>query len=151
MECTDMRGEASVVIAAPPEKVYEAVSDVTVLGSMSPECQSCDWLEPGKQFQGHNKLGEMEWTTTCDVVTSEPGREFAFRSGSGDERFTEWRYVMEPTGTGGTKLTESFQVLATPPPLAGADEGRLLGRQQMLVSAAEETLQRLKAHIEGGA
>ena len=151
MEATDLRGEASVTISAPPEKVYAAISDVTVLGSMSPECQSCDWLDQGKQFQGHNKLGDMEWTTVCDVVTAVPGREFSFQAGAPDEKYTQWRYVMEPTGDGGTKLTESFQVLATPPPLMGADEARLLGRQQMLVDAAQQTLEKLKAHVEAGA
>ena len=151
VEATDMRGEASVTISAPPEKVYATISDVTVLGSMSPECQSCDWLEQGKQFQGHNKIGGMEWTTVCDVVTAEPGREFAFQAGAPEEKYTEWRYVMEPTDGGGTKLTESFQVLLTPAALAGADDERLLGRQQMLIDAAQQTLEKLKAHIEASA
>lgn len=149
MQATDISGEESIVIEAPPSAVYAAVSDVTVLGKMSTECQSCEWTEPGERFVGHNQMGDIEWSTVCHVVRSEPGEEFAYQSGSDEERFTEWRYIMEPLSDGGTRLTESFRVLQTPPPLIGANEERMLGRQQMLLDGARHTLESLKAHIEG--
>ncbi len=35
----------SIDIAAPPEKVYALVSDITRMGEWSPECRSCRWAD----------------------------------------------------------------------------------------------------------
>ncbi len=48
----------------------------------------------------------MYWTT-CVIVTSAPGREFAFTVGEGAKALNTWRYTFEPNGDG-TDVTESF-------------------------------------------
>ena len=50
------------------------------------------------------------------VRASEPGRIFAFHTGSPDEPNVHWIYEMEPTGDG-TRLTESWDVELLPPSL----------------------------------
>jgi uncharacterized protein YndB with AHSA1/START domain len=106
--------DASIEIAAPAERVYELVSDITRMGEWSPECYHCEWTNGatgpavGARFKAKNKGGRgPAWFNTPTVTAAEPGREFAFnRSGPGIGSYT-WRYAIEPTPTG-TKLTESF-------------------------------------------
>lgn len=106
--------EVSIDIAAPPEQVYELVSDITRMGDWSPECYRCSWTKGatgpavGAKFKAKNKGGRgPSWFNTPVVTAAEPGQEFAFnRSGLGIGSYT-WRYVLEPTPTG-TTLTESF-------------------------------------------
>ena len=104
----------SVDIAAPPEQVYDLVSDITRMGEWSPECVRCTWTKgatgpvAGARFKATNKGGRgPAWFNTPVVTVADPGREFAFnRSGPGIGSYT-WRYVFEPTPTG-TRVTESF-------------------------------------------
>ena len=104
----------SIDIAAPPERVYELVSDITRMGEWSPECYRCAWTKGatgpavGARFKAKNKGGRgPSWFNTPKVTAADPGNEFAFnRSGPGIGSYT-WRYVFEPIPTG-TKLTESF-------------------------------------------
>ena len=104
----------TVEMAAPPEQVYDLVSDVTRMGEWSPECVRCAWTKGatgpvvGARFKATNK-GKRgpAWSNTPVVKVADPGREFAFnRSGPGIGSYT-WRYVFEPTPTG-TRVTESF-------------------------------------------
>jgi len=104
----------SIEIAAPPDQVYDLVSDITRMGEWSPECYHCEWTKGatgpsvGARFKAKNKGGRgPSWFNTPVVTAAEPGREFAFnRSGPGTGSYT-WRYVLEPSPTG-TKVTESF-------------------------------------------
>ena len=105
----------SVDIAAPPERVYELVSDITRMGEWSPECIRCTWTRgasgpvAGARFKAVNKGGRgPAWFNTPAVTVAEPGREFAFnRHGPGIGSYT-WRYVFEPVPAG-TRVTESFE------------------------------------------
>ncbi len=114
MKERELRDAVSIDIAAPPERVYELVSDITRMGEWSPECYQCAWTDGatgpvlGARFKAKNKGGRgPSWSNSPVVTSAEVGREFAFnRKGPGIGSYT-WRYVMEPTPTG-TKLTESF-------------------------------------------
>ena len=105
----------SIDIAAPPERVYALVADVTRMGEWSPECFHCEWTKGatgpavGARFKARNKGGRgPAWFNTPVVTVAEAGREFAFnRSGPGVGSYT-WRYAMEPIASG-TRLTESFE------------------------------------------
>ena len=106
--------EVAVEIAAPPERVYDLVSDITRMGEWSPECIRCSWTKGatgpavGARFKAKNKGRRgPAWFNTPRVVVADRGREFAFnRAGLGIGSYT-WRYVLEPTATG-TRVTESF-------------------------------------------
>jgi len=113
---TPKRGQAAIQIAAPPARVYALIADITRMGEWSPECYRCEWVgdvrEPtvGARFQGHNRMGPIRWTTTCEIVSAQPGREFAFTvmHDKGDRESTRWRYVLNDMDAG-TELTESFE------------------------------------------
>ncbi|MEX2289247.1 MAG: SRPBCC family protein [Mycobacteriales bacterium] len=109
---TDLRYSESIFVARPPEVVYEMISDVTRMGEWSPICRACWWDEGdgpwvGGRFTGRNSTPDRTWETRSEVVTAEPGREFAFVVG---ESYVRWAYTCVPA-EGGTRLTESWEFL----------------------------------------
>ena len=125
-----MRGSVTVRIAAPADRLWELLTDVTRIGEYSPETFDAEWLDGasgpliGARFRGHvrrNGRGPVYWTT-CRVVASEPGREFAFVVTLGGRAVNTWRYQLLPAGPGPvgcdgaeqgeaeTDVTESFQL-----------------------------------------
>jgi uncharacterized protein YndB with AHSA1/START domain len=143
-----------VHMAAPPERVWDLVSDVTRIGEFSPETFEAQWVggaagpEVGARFRGHvkrNGRGPVYWTT-CTVIACEPGREFAFGVGASGRPLNTWRYVLQPTADG-TDVTESFEL--TPLPLLRL-YWALLGwaRGRTNVSDMRTTLERVKAVVE---
>ena len=153
------RGEASVRVAAAPEKVYELVSDVTRMGEWSPETTSADWVDGatspavGARFRGRNRNGVARWATTPRVVAADPGREFAFVTSWLRKDMTKWAYRMEPDGDG-TRVTESFEMVIDVPWYFTASERWLMGvkdRKADLEANMAKTLERLKEAVEGTA
>lgn len=109
---TDLRHSDSIVVAAPPDVLYEMVSDVTRMGEWSPICRACWWDDghgpwTGSWFTGRNETPERTWETRSQVVVAEPGREFAFVVG---DFWVRWGYTLTPVD-GGTELTESWEFL----------------------------------------
>ena len=145
------RGEARVHIDAPPEKVYDVVSDVTRMGEWSPETTKCVWVDGatgpavGARFKGTNKRGLFRWSTKPKVVAADPGREFTF-----DANDTRWSYRFE-AAEGGTEAIESFEMLKDVPWIYLQAE-KLMGvkdRKADLEQAMQTTLERVKAAVEG--
>ena len=107
---------------APPERIWELVSDVTQIGRFSPETFEAEWTEGstgpavGATFRGHvrrNERGPVYWTK-CRVTACEPGQKFAFGVLTGGRILNTWGYTLEPSATGGgTDVTESFQLAPT--------------------------------------
>lgn len=148
------RVEISRTIAATPEAVYEALSDVTRMGEWSSECQRCEWHDGvhgpavGATFDGHNRNGEHEWTTQGKVIEAEPGRAFAFECSMMDLHFSTWGYRIEPTGSGCvvTEWTEDLRPESTlefSRQLSGIDDRTARNRETM-----STTLERLAAALE---
>ena len=149
-----MRDSVTVHMAAPPERIWDLVSDVTRIGRYSPETFEAEWLDGatgpsvGARFRGHvkrNGRGPTYWTS-CTVLASVPGQEFAFGVGGSDRPLNTWRYRLEPSGDG-TDVTESFELANVAPvrlywALLGWARGRT-NRKGMLA-----TLERIKAEVE---
>jgi hypothetical protein len=156
---TDRRrhDSVSVEISAPPERVYDLVSDITRMGEWSPECRSCRWTggasgpAVGARFKARNKGRRgMSWFNTPTVTVADSGREFAFnRKGPGIGSYT-WRYVLEPTATG-TKVTESYDAERPVPKLMNRITEIWVGsrdRDADLREGMKTTLERIKAAAE---
>jgi uncharacterized protein YndB with AHSA1/START domain len=148
------RLEISREIAAPPERVYAAISDVTRMGEWSEECHSCEWHEGydaavvGAAFDGHNRHGEHEWTTQGKVVEADPGRAFAFECSMMDFHFSTWGYRIEPTESGCqvTEWSEDLRpesTLELSKQISGVDD-----RAQRNLRTMSGTLERLAAAVE---
>ena len=146
-------GSDSIFIAAPPQQVYAFLTDVSKLGTLSPECIRSEWnagqsLGVGATFHGWNRAGDHTWDVDCAVSAVVQNQEFAFRAGIDvlGENATLWRFVLEPR-IGGTPVTEaSVAPFLGSPDLPGAPSP---GRARPLTAGITATLQRLKATIEG--
>ncbi|HYZ93162.1 MAG TPA: SRPBCC family protein [Actinomycetota bacterium] len=152
-----MRGEVSIHIDAPPERVWSLVSDVIRMGNWSPVCYRCEWVggaagpSEGARFRGYNKQGLARWWTECEITECDSPRLFEFRTIDGllnvgyhNREMTRWRYELEPEGAG-TKLTESYELVSFPyllRPLAP------VLRRQNRESGMRTTLERLKSEAE---
>jgi uncharacterized protein YndB with AHSA1/START domain len=151
------RIEISRDIAAPPEAVYAAISDVTRMGEWSEECYDCEWHDGhagpagpavGATFDGHNRHGEHEWVTQAKVIEAEPGRAFAFECSMMEFHYSTWGYEIEPTASGCrvTEWSEDLRpesALEFSKNLSGVDDRTERNRQTM-----STTLERLALAIE---
>ncbi|WP_338748002.1 SRPBCC family protein [Janibacter alittae] len=148
--------EETIEVAAPPEVVYDTVSDITRTGEWSPICVACWWDDPreagqvGARFTGRNELPERTWQTRSQVVAAERGREFAWIVGDG---FVRWGFALAPAG-GRTELTESWQFL--PPGLqmfrekyAADAETQIRARIEQAHTGITQTLAAIKRVVEG--
>jgi uncharacterized protein YndB with AHSA1/START domain len=147
----------STMIAAPPEAVWDLISDVTRMGRWSPETVECRWLGGadhalvGARFVGVNARGGRRWRTYCRVVAADRGRAFAFEvTGGRVFRVAQWRYDLRPVD-GGCDVTESWQdrrgrfMTWYGRRVIGVTDRREHNRRGM-----RETLARLKAAAEAG-
>ena len=103
-------------IGASPRRVWELVSDIELMPTMSQELQSVEWLdgasEPavGAKFIGRSKHESLgEWATTSHVVECEPERVFAWAVEDPANPTAIWRFRLEPKD-GGTELSEWMQM-----------------------------------------
>jgi polyketide cyclase/dehydrase/lipid transport protein len=149
------KGEAKVFVDAPPNVVYDVVSDVTRMGEWSPETTKCVWLDGAKnaavgaRFKGSNKRGFITWSTKPAVVAADPGREFAFEV----DTDVRWTYRFEAEGAG-TNVTESFEMLRDLRwQYAFAERWlmRVKDRKADLERGMAETLERIKTVVESEA
>jgi hypothetical protein len=142
----------SIEIDAPPEAIYDLISDVTRMGEWSPECVRCEWLgaagEVGSTFKGHNRRGPARWSTVARVMVADRPKEFSFATLYRDEPSTRWTYRF--TGAGPTTVTESFDALKVPALIAFAERYLLRNRQSQLEDGMAQTLARIKQAAEGG-
>jgi uncharacterized membrane protein len=103
-------------IGASPRRVWELVSDIELMPTMSQELQSVEWLdgarEPavGAKFIGRSKHESLgEWATTSHVIECEPQRVFAWAVEDPANPTAIWRFRLEPEN-GGTELSEWMQM-----------------------------------------
>jgi len=115
-----MHDSVTVHMQATPDRVWGLVSDVTRIGSYSPETFEAEWLDGatgpavGAKFRGHvkrNGKGPIYWTT-CVVTTCVPSSAFGFDVLTGDKPTNTWTYRIEPAGEG-SDVTESFRLADT--------------------------------------
>jgi hypothetical protein len=110
-----MAEEISVdrVIAATPDELWGRVSDIEQMGDLSPENAGGKWLkgatgpQVGARFKGDNRNGKKRWSTTCTVVTADPGQAFAFDVTVGPFKVARWSYRFEPV-EGGCRVVETW-------------------------------------------
>ena len=108
----------NLYIDAPPDKIWELVSDITKMGEYSPEVIEAEWIDDatgpvvGARYRGHvkrNERGPVYWTT-CKITECVPGQVFEFAVIIRERPVNTWRYEFRATGDGGTYVTESFDL-----------------------------------------
>jgi uncharacterized protein YndB with AHSA1/START domain len=103
-------------IDAPPQAVWEIVTDVEAMPQLSSEVQSVTWLKDaagpavGSRFVGVNRHEAMgEWSTTSYVTECEPPVTFAWAVSDPDSPSATWRFTLHPA-EGGTELTQWMRI-----------------------------------------
>ena len=137
------------------DRVWEVVSEVR----NATEWSSQAWriFSPGgRTTKGTwainlNKRGPIVWPTTSRVVEFEPGRRFANRI---NENTTVWVFELEPTPSGGTRLTERREVPDGLTFISRFLTDKLFGGQKSFTAEMDRgvstSLQRIKALAERG-
>jgi Hemerythrin HHE cation binding domain/Polyketide cyclase / dehydrase and lipid transport len=152
------RGEVSVRIEAPPERVYDLVADLGSAPTRSDEVQACLWLEGpppgtvGSRFRGRNRAGLIRWSRICEVVTATRGEQFAFRTVPEQLDPTRrdscvWGYHFEPDGTG-TRITHYYTLVQPPQPWLLMLYGILMPHHRDARPALRHTLEQLRVTAE---
>lgn len=148
---TSQTVSAGTTIAAPPGVVFAILADprqharIDGSGSVRGVINGPDRLEKGDRFGVDMKLFGLPYKITNIVVEHEPDRRIAWRHFGGHR----WRYELEPTPDGGTRVTETF------------DYSRYRGLSKAFIEVLrfparnrkgiEATLERLKAAAEADA
>ena len=108
--------EVRTWIDASPKRVWELVSDIELMPTMSQELQSVEWLggatgpAVGARFVGRSKHDALgEWATTSEVIEYEPERVFAWAVEDPANPTAIWRFRLEPKD-GGTELSQWMQM-----------------------------------------
>ncbi len=150
----ESRHSESMDIAAPPERVWALIADITNMGRWSPICRRCEWVgAPGKpvagaRFRGYNRLYGARWSRECRVLESEPGRVFAFATQLHGRDSVVWRYEFAPFN-GGTRVTESYEIISEPRYLRMMPHVRAAFRRAQQRGVGS-TLERVKGAAEAG-
>ncbi len=148
---TDKTVSASTSIQAPPEVVFAIVADprqhsrIDGSGSVQALVEGPDRLSEGARFGVSMRLFGLPYRITNRVVEFEEGRRIAWRHFGGHR----WRYELEPTDGGGTRVTETFDYTRYGPvATAIITAAGFPGRNRRGI---DETLVRLKAAAEADA
>lgn len=152
MTVEGMYHEETVEIDASADDVYRLVSDIARMGEWSPENVGGDWLDGatgavGDRFEGHNKVGEREWSVPCQVTKADPGSEFQFVTGDATDPVVRWSYRL--SGSNPTAVTEVWDVERLPSTLVDASPERLADRAAAVRAGMQQTLAGIKASAEG--
>lgn len=130
--------EAEIWIDASPQRVWQIVSDITLMPQFSDELQEASWLggasgpATGNTFLGssrHPALGE--WQTTSHVVECEAPRIFAWAVNDPENPTATWRFTLEPRD-GGTVLRQWMRMGPAPSGLSLAIE-RMPDKEEKIV------------------
>jgi hypothetical protein len=92
----------------------------------------------GAWFGGGNRRGEREWTTRSQVVSADPGVDFAFVVGGAEDGIVRWRWTFRARGTG-TVVAQSWRLLRADPVL-GATREDLVALRDHMAGSVETTL-----------
>ena len=114
--CAQLNLQVKTWIGAVPGRVWQLVSDIELMATMSHELQSIEWLEGatvpavGARFVGRSKHDALgEWATTSHVIECEPERVFAWAVENPANPTAIWRFRLEAQN-GGTELSQWMQM-----------------------------------------
>jgi uncharacterized protein YndB with AHSA1/START domain len=139
---------ATTTIEASPEVVFAIVADprqhprIDGSGSVRSTIKGPDRLSRGATFGMGMKLFGLPYVIRNKVVEFDEGRLIAWRHFSPHR----WRYELEPTGDGGTRVTETWD--ATRHPAVVFAGLRAAGFPERNRRGIEGTLERLKQAAE---
>ena len=148
--------EVSIVVEAPPDRVYALVADVTRMPEFSPEILECRWLDGatgpalGARFSARNKAARgPSWGNKPVITALDPGRSISWARTEPFAGTVEWSYRFEPDG-GATRVTERYDVTRPLRRLGWLVIGAMSpgDRKAQMRDGMIETLRRIKSTAE---
>lgn len=144
--------EAETEIAAPPEQVWELVSDLPRMASWSPQVVKTivrgGEVRSGAKAININRSGWKLWPTQSKVIEFEPAKRLSFRVA---DNWLHWTYELTPTEAGThVRLTRTAPDGLSPisAKLQGVMMGGLDKFDAEVQAGMETTLDRIKAELE---
>lgn len=151
--------EVRLVMAVAPEAVYDVISDVTRMREFSPEVVESTWIggangpAVGAKFKTKNRFSKGPAVGNKSVITAlEPGRKISWARTEPFGGTVEWTYEFLPHAEG-TEVVESYKALVPVSRFGWVIIGFFSSKERAKVQrqGMEQTLQRLKAHVEAAA
>ncbi|MFE9579037.1 SRPBCC family protein [Nocardia sp. NPDC006044] len=143
--------EATIDIAAPPDKVWAVVSNLKRMPEFSPQCVRMVPLgapKAGTWVLNLNTDGKKYWPTTARIVRFEPNQAFAFKI---NENRSIWSYTLEATESG-TRLVERRDMPNGTTWFSRKSIDAALGGEapfeEALIRGMHETLGKIKTEVE---
>jgi uncharacterized protein YndB with AHSA1/START domain len=154
--------EVETFIAASPQRVWELVVNLQLMGQWSPEYQGGEWLDGatgptvGARFKGYNKRRDRAWESVSTVIESTPGRAIAWAVGDPQNPGASWRFDLAAENRG-TRVRQRVEIGPGPSGLT-ARIAELPDREADIIAARtaehrrnmQSTLAGLKAAAEQG-
>ena len=146
--------EATIDIAAPPERVWTVVSDPRVMGGFSDQVvrtivRGTAPVAKGTQTLNINRRGVLVWPTRAKVVEHDAPRRYAYRV---KDNAAIWSFDLEPTATG-TRLTHRRDASGGMTAVSLMLQDRVLGGVARFEAEMEagmvRTLERVRRAVDG--
>lgn len=144
--------EEVIEVEAPPEAVWDLVTDLPRMASWSPQVVKTivrgDGVRVGTKTININRRGPLVWPTRSKVVRFEPHRDFAFKI---LDNYTVWSFELEPTSAG-TRVIQRREAPHGTSKISGFLVDKVMGGQDSfqleLRGGMEQTLERIKQEAE---
>ncbi|GAA2269460.1 SRPBCC family protein [Kitasatospora cystarginea] len=157
--------EVNVHVAAPPERVWALVSDITTPAGLGGELYEVEWLDGapgpalGATFVGRNRNDRLgSWETVSRIFDYRPEHAFGWEvralQGGFDRPVARWRFDLEAEN-GGTRLRQSVTLgqggsyLSTAIKAQPEQEEQIIARRMgMLEQGIRSTLDSIRERAE---
>jgi uncharacterized protein YndB with AHSA1/START domain len=151
-ERTTPDATASRSLAAPPARVWSAITDLGSIADRSPETFAARWSRGdgaalGARFRGWNRHGPFVWSTTCTVTEAVPSSSFAFAVTFLRMKVASWRWDIEPDGEGSSVTLSMWDERGRVMGILGIVGTGVRDRRRHNQAGIETTLDRLAAAI----
>lgn len=145
--------EVDIVIDAPAADVWQAITDVDLPASYSPEFLGATWLDDGPRlgarFVGRNRHEALgEWETTSFVTRFEPLRAFEWAVTDPQQPSATWWFELDEVADG-VRLRQGGRMGPARSGLSFAIDAMPDKEERIVARRLEEWERNMRATLEG--
>jgi len=144
--------EVMADIEAPIERVWEAVTDISLSSQYSTEFVGAEWIDDrprlGASFRGRNQRGSRTWETTSWVNAYEPMKVFGWAVSDPTNPGATWTFSLQPID-GATRLRFNRLLGPGPSGMTARIEREPDREHELLASRNEQHRVSMQAVVDG--